>query len=605
MQRKSSIHIEAGNLGYLFHNDRSKPTANSIFSQEKNEYFNDAKTALEIYRQELQKRSGAYTKRTGKKLHKNTITHLSAIVNLEQYHTLQDVKKIAEYLEQELDTKVFQIAVHRDEGYLDEETGEKHINYHAHLELMGLDTEGKSIRRKLDRKFLINLQSKVAEILQMERGINYTAERKKRPKRLDTYEYKEHARRKAEKVKLLDSILYLIEQVAKEQGIEIKTIEEAKEFLQQTQEGLKIQNRLLQVASKFGINDLQELTFKIEQFNSKEIKKLREKIEELENENELNEQYITELEGKLEHKEEQNKQLKAELAKVKDLKELNKRLREQLKQAHAGREQYAELEQFVKQLKEQIKAKNLTIEQLKEQFAQKEQELLEQIQQKDIKIEELEDKNNTLLTQSREKDRQIERLQEESKNLLQGNRQLKQQVQQLQLQPKLEPKVVVKEKIVYREDTEKVEKLKKELEEQKKKNKQKDTRIRELEEENESLRARLIEINRKLDIIERKLNMYMRKAKELEELVQKQEQEQKQEGQLDRLVNRLKELDEMLEDYKRPDWDKLDKEYFSLQKRLEEEYGIKVTIKRDTSSIKPKKEKTRDYSMDFGKDIGL
>ena len=444
MQRKSSIHIEQGNLGFLFHNDRTKPTANSIFSQEKNEYFNDAKTALEIYRQELQKRSKAYTKRTGKKLHKNTITHLSAIINLEQHHTLQDVKKIAEYLEQELDTKVFQIAIHKDEGYLDEETGEKHINYHAHLELMGLDTEGKSIRRKLDRKFLINLQSKVAEILQMERGVNYTAERKKRPKRLDTYEYKEHARRKAEKVKLLDSILYLIEQVAKEHGIEIKTIEEAKEFLQQTQEGLKIQNRLLQVASKFGINDLQELTFKIEQFNSKEIKKLREKIEELENENELNEQYITELEGKLERKFKENEQLKQQLAKVKDLKEENKRLREELKKAGAQRAQYAELEAFVKQLKEQVKAKELTIEQLKESFAQKEQELLEQIQQKDIKIEELEDKNNTLLTQSREKDRQIEQLQEENKNLLQGNRQLKQQVQQLQLQlqpqPKLEPK---------------------------------------------------------------------------------------------------------------------------------------------------------------------
>lgn len=272
MERKSSIHIEAGNLGYLFHNDRTKPTANSIFSQEKNEYFNDAKTALEIYRQELQKRSEAYTKRTGKKPHKNAITHLSAIVNLDKQHTLQDVKKIAEYLEQKLGTKVFQISIHKDEGYIDEETGEPHINYHAHLEFMGLDEQGNSIRRKLDRKFLINLQDKVAEILQMERGVNYTAERRKRPKRLDTYEYKEHARRQAETKKEL-------------------------------------------------------------------------------------------------------------LAKVKDLKEENRRLREELKKAGAQRAQYAELEAFVKQLKEQIKSKELTIEQLKESFAQKEQELLEQIQE--------------------------------------------------------------------------------------------------------------------------------------------------------------------------------------------------------------------------------
>jgi chromosome segregation ATPase len=35
----------------------------------------------------------------------------------------------------------------------------------------------------------------------MERGINYTKEQKKRPRRLDTYEYKEHAKRQAEALK--------------------------------------------------------------------------------------------------------------------------------------------------------------------------------------------------------------------------------------------------------------------------------------------------------------------------------------------------------------------------------------------------------------------
>ena len=284
MKRKSSIHIEQGKLGYLFHNDRTKQTANSIFSQENNEYDNYAKTAIEIYREELQKRSEAYTKRTGKKLHKKTITHLSAIVNLDKQHNLEDVKEIAKHLEEELGTKVFQIAVHKDEGWVDEETGEKHINYHAHLEMLGLDEQGNSVRRKLDRKFLINLQDKVAEILNMQRGINYTAERKKRPKRLDTYEYKEHAKRKAQ--------------------------------------------------------------------SEKEI-----------------------------------------LAKVKDLKEENKRLREQLKEAGAKREHYAQLEQFVKDLKEQVKAKELTIEQLKEQMQLKEQELLEQIKEKE---EEIEHKNKTI-----------------------------------------------------------------------------------------------------------------------------------------------------------------------------------------------------------------
>jgi len=277
MKRKSSIHIEAGRLGFLFHNDRTKPTANSIFDKSKNEYSTDAKTAIEIYKNELQKRTLAYVKRTGKNLHKKTITHLSAIVNLNKQHNLEDVKKIANYLEESLGTKVFQIAVHRDEGYVDEETGGKHINYHAHLEFLGLDEQGNSVRRKLTKSYLINLQSEVSKILRMERGINYTAQRKKRPKRLDTYEYKEHAKRKAQ--------------------------------------------------------------------SEKET-----------------------------------------LAKVKDLKEENKKLREQLKELGAKREHYANLEQFVKQLKEQIKEKELTIKQLKEQMNFKEQELLKEVEKLKEKV---------------------------------------------------------------------------------------------------------------------------------------------------------------------------------------------------------------------------
>ena len=207
MQRKSSFHYGKGNLGFCAHNDRSKPTANSIFSTKNNEYSCSAKEAIEIYRQELQKRTLAYTMRRNKKLHKNTITHLSAIINLDERHTLQDVQKFADYLEEILGTKVFQIAVHKDEGYVDEETGEKHINYHAHIEFLGLDEQGNSVRRKLDKSMLSHLQDKVAEILQMERGINYTAERKKRPKRLDTYEYKEHAKRLAKALKPYDKAI--------------------------------------------------------------------------------------------------------------------------------------------------------------------------------------------------------------------------------------------------------------------------------------------------------------------------------------------------------------------------------------------------------------
>ncbi len=202
--RKSSIHFEHNKevkVGYFYHNSREKPTANSIFSTQDNYCNIDGKTAMENFFDELKKRELEYSKRTGKKLHKNTIRHISAIVNLDKHHTKEDVKKIIKYLENLLDTKIIQYSLHRDEGHLDEETKKPIVNYHAHLELVGLDSKGNSIRRKLDRKMLIKIQDDVSKILNMPRGINYTKERKKRPKRLDTYEYKEYAKRKVRELK--------------------------------------------------------------------------------------------------------------------------------------------------------------------------------------------------------------------------------------------------------------------------------------------------------------------------------------------------------------------------------------------------------------------
>jgi len=190
---KSSIHIEAGKAGYVYHNSRETPTKNSIFSDEENEVSNSAKDAFKIYRAELKKRVQAYTKKTGRNLHKKTITHLSAIVNLNVNHTLDDLQPLVNHLEKELGTKVFQVAIHRDEGHI--EDGKPVKNYHAHIEFMGLDEQGNSVRRKLTKKFLSELQTKTAELLKMERGTNYAKEKKHRPKRLDTYEYKEHKKR--------------------------------------------------------------------------------------------------------------------------------------------------------------------------------------------------------------------------------------------------------------------------------------------------------------------------------------------------------------------------------------------------------------------------
>ena len=222
---KSSIHIQKASNGAITHNSRENYSKSVVFTDEKNELWNDKKIAYQIYRSELKNRVEAYTNRTNQKLQKTAVTHLSAVVNLEQHHTLKDLEKIKDELEKVFDTKVFQMAIHRDEGKIKhKETGEylvsgtdffynpddkkyyankdKHTflneinindydiekNYHAHIELMGLDSQGQAIRQKMNRFVLSNLQDFTAQTLMMERGNSYQI--KKSVKRLDTHEFK-------------------------------------------------------------------------------------------------------------------------------------------------------------------------------------------------------------------------------------------------------------------------------------------------------------------------------------------------------------------------------------------------------------------------------
>jgi hypothetical protein len=232
----SSIHIQGGSGGSVTHNSRETFSYSVVFKDENNELWNDSKDAFKIYRDELNIRSQAYTERTGQKLQKNALTQLSAVVNLEQHHTLKDLESIKKHLEKTFDTKVFQMSIHRDEGKLvnkqDENiklvSGEdfflnakdnklyfdkqfkKEIdmkewniekNYHAHIEMMGIDSKGNGIKRNyMNIRTLSNIQTFVAKELDMQRGnqsviINENGELERdfsnRKKRQDTHPFKE------------------------------------------------------------------------------------------------------------------------------------------------------------------------------------------------------------------------------------------------------------------------------------------------------------------------------------------------------------------------------------------------------------------------------
>ncbi|RVZ19526.1 mobilization protein, partial [Helicobacter pylori] len=48
---------------------------------------------------------------------------------------MSDLEKLAEHFEIKYGFQCYQIAIHRDEGYMDE-NNQPHINHHAHMEFI-------------------------------------------------------------------------------------------------------------------------------------------------------------------------------------------------------------------------------------------------------------------------------------------------------------------------------------------------------------------------------------------------------------------------------------------------------------------------------------
>ena len=350
---KSSIHLQTAKAGTILHNARENYSKSVVFLDEKNEIWNDSKTAFKLFREELEIRSNAYTQRTKQKLQKNTSTMISGVVNLEQHHTLKDMEKIKDELEKEFDTKVIQMSVHRDEGklvnkknedlklvsgkdfflnskdnqlYFDSKFTKKinmeewkiEKNYHGHFEMLGIDSNGNSLRKKMNIYKLSQLQDFTAETLKMERTpsnviVNEKGEVKRKTttnkKRLDTHEFKASKKRENEVT------IIAKKEIVKEAN---QIVEEAKQIIKKKNETIRTQNETI-------------------------IKQKEDK-----------------------------KKLKEEL---KQLKEQTIKTREELKEINAIREDYAKLEALNKQLQIELKNKsvNLTeamqqIEDLKEQL---------------------------------------------------------------------------------------------------------------------------------------------------------------------------------------------------------------------------------------------
>lgn len=127
-----------------------------------------------------------------KKLHAKATPIREAVVNIEEGTTMDDLKKLAKRLRDRFGIEVFQIAIHKDEGYFGSEDGDK-LNLHAHLVADWTNHEiGESL--KLSRQDMAEMQTINAECLNMQRGVSSDK------KHLTAMQYKEKkARDEAEK----------------------------------------------------------------------------------------------------------------------------------------------------------------------------------------------------------------------------------------------------------------------------------------------------------------------------------------------------------------------------------------------------------------------
>ena len=173
MSAISSINFKKSNAIQTRHNDRDLPP-NYLISDTGCEVNRTHKEALKLRNEIIENAINAYNKNKSPKASnfKAKSYEWSAVVNIKQDTTMQDLENLAKHFETKYGFQCYQIAIHRDEGYIDDK-GEKIINHHAHLEFITLDKNtGKNMYRRelISPKILRQIQTEVAEILNMERG---------------------------------------------------------------------------------------------------------------------------------------------------------------------------------------------------------------------------------------------------------------------------------------------------------------------------------------------------------------------------------------------------------------------------------------------------
>lgn len=227
--RKSCIVFKKASLTEEMHNSRKLKTEAHYFLPQEFRKKNDFLKITDlhkVYDENMRIRSEKRMRGKAPDLKDN---FYDAVVVLESYHTLDDVKKLADFIAQKYHFTTASIAIHRDEGHVNADKTVDY-NYHAHICFVTLN-DGQATKRLLKRQDLRDLQTACAEILHMQRG-----EKDSKAVRLEHEQYrymknelekaKEHARleTKAEELKIFSKSTF----DSLKQSVEILTLKEQK-----------------------------------------------------------------------------------------------------------------------------------------------------------------------------------------------------------------------------------------------------------------------------------------------------------------------------------------------------------------------------------------
>ena len=355
---KSSINFQKSK-GHSYDHNFRKDEPNYLLKPAdrlENFYWQNEKSAREIFDEELK----SYGTKKGKRpTFENS--HWEAVLNLNKNHTLEDVQKLAEYIEKKFNITCATIAVHRDEGNYKNDKPQH--NFHAHITFVTVKDGQQNWRKeKIKPADLRELQTAVAEMLQMERGQeNSEAERLSHKQYKKAAQQKEQLEREILSLKERNAIL---EQERKES--------KGKGFLKGFFDSLSSIKKSDQEFSKDELLAEIERLKALDKQRRDEIERLRLEQQELAEEVAKSSLYTKKLEQDLEEK---NKTIKAQEIQIINLKQENSELKNFISKAMAYVSNHAkDVFSFIKN----IFSSELTEPLLNEK--EKDEEFIEQIE---------------------------------------------------------------------------------------------------------------------------------------------------------------------------------------------------------------------------------